>query len=212
MILLFWLSLAQAEPVFPPDPVQALSSGEVNVDHYFNLGLQMEAQQQLGQAALAYRRGLLLAPHDAQVQERLALMRALPEESALLGPKASGWLGVLGFGAAFLLLALWRLRSERIWAWVALPLLLLGAVLMALTQRSLSVWGTQGLVLDNAVVTSQAGEGGQALFELTALQTVEILAHGDGAIQIRTQDARVGWMSEQQLGVLDPRAEALSLR
>jgi hypothetical protein len=212
MILLFWLSLAQAEPVSSPAPGQALSPGQVNVDRYFNLGLQMEAHEQRGQAALAYRRGLLLAPHDTEVQERLALLRALPDQSPLLGPKLSGWLSVLSFGAAFLLLAVWRMQRERAWAWVALPWVLLGGGWMVLTESSLAAWGSQGLVLERAVVTSQAGEGGQALFELTALQTVEILAHGEGAIQIRTQDARVGWMSEQQLGVLDPRAEALSLR
>ena len=105
MILLFWFSLALAEPVSVPDSVQAPASGQVNVDHYFNLGLEMEAQEQRGQAALAYRRGLLLAPHDAQVQERLALLRALPEQSPLLGPKLSGWLGILSIGTAFFVFA-----------------------------------------------------------------------------------------------------------
>ena len=212
MILLFWFSLALAEPVSVPDSVQAPASGQVNVDHYFNLGLEMEAQEQRGQAALAYRRGLLLAPHDAQVQERLALLRALPEQSPLLGPKLSGWLGILSIGTAFLLLAAWRMQGRGMWGCIALPMVLFGAGLMTLTERSLSAWGSQGLVLESAVVTSQAGEGGQLLFELDALQTVEILAQGEGAIQIRTQDARVGWMSAHQLGVLDPRAEARSLR
>ena len=212
MILLFWLSLALADPVSAPDSMQAPASGQVNVDQYFNLGLEMEAQEQRGQAALAYRRGLLLAPHDAQVQERLALLRALPDQGPLLGPNFSGWLGILSIGAAFLLLAAWRMQGRWMWVYIALPLVLLGAGLMVLTERSLSAWGSQGLVLESAVVTSQAGDGGQLLFELEAFQTVEILAHGEGAIQIRTQDARVGWMSAQQVGILDPRAGARSLR
>ncbi len=212
MKLLLALSLACAQPETTPDPVAALSAGEVNVDHYFNLGLELEAHEQRAHAVLAYRRGLLLAPHDAQVQERLALMRALPEDTALLGPQISGWLGVLSWAAAFLLLAAWRLQRQRAWAALALPVALLGAALMAMTQQTLSAWGSQGLVLESAVVASQAGEGGQPLFELSALETVEILVVGEEALQIRTKDGRVGWMSEQHLGVLDPRAEARGLR
>lgn len=212
MILLLALSLACTQPETVPDPMDALSAGQVNVDHYYNLGLELEGKEQLAQAVLAYRRGLLLAPHDAQVQERLALMRALPDDGPLLGPKISGWLGILSWAAGLLLLAAWRLQGQRALAGLALPLVLLGMAFMALTQRSLSAWGTQGLILESAVVASQAGEGGQPLFELSALETVEILVVGAGSLQIRTQDGRVGWMSEQHLGVLDPRAEAPSLR
>lgn len=212
MILLLAFTLAQAQGTSVPDPAQALSAGEVNVDHFYNLGLALEAREQRAQAALAYRRGLLLAPHDAQVQERLAVMRALPEDSPLMGPKLSGWLGVLSWAAALLMLSAWRLRGARIWGGLAVPIGLLGLALMGLTQRSISAWGQQGLVLERAVVASQAGEGGQVLFELASLETVEILAEGEGALQIRTQDGRVGWMSEQHLGVLDPRAEARGLR
>lgn len=199
--------LALALAAEPPDPAQALRDGQVNVDHYYNLGLEMEAQEQPALAVLSYQRGLMLAPHDAQVQERLAALRALPEDGPALAPKVSGWLAVLAWACALLLLAAWRLRSQPSLAFVAAPVLLLAGGLGALTQSTLSTWGQRGLVLDTAVVTSQAGEGGQALFELTALEQVEILAQGEGALQIRTEDGRVGWMSEPLLGVLDPRAE-----
>ncbi|MDX9723999.1 MAG: SH3 domain-containing protein, partial [Myxococcota bacterium] len=171
--------------------------------------------QDMGSAVLAYRRALLLDPHQARAAKNLAFVRqTLPDE--LPKPKAESgafdalffvnhflaapWRALLAsllFATAVLMLAPWRREKlKRALRFAAvLPALLwlwLGAsVLVEEDQQSAAVITTEGLSLRSA---DSVGAAAALQTPLSAGLEVELLEQRGDWSRVRLADGAEGWV------------------
>lgn len=186
-------------------PAARAQEPPVNADAHWNQGVQALESGREDLAVLAFRRGLMLRPHDGALKAQLAQRQAHPDSPPLLAPDRAGWTGVLLLSLAGFSLLIGRIQGRRELLVAALSLAPLGAALGLQAQLQVSGWGERALVLAPGAVLTAQPSGGLTLFELPPHSEVTLGPTVDGAVQVQTLDGRRGWTSEDALGVLDPR-------
>jgi hypothetical protein len=196
-----------------PNPVAGYSAADL-----YNRANAHARAGQLGLAVLDYERVSLLTPADPDLAANLALVRArahVPAEPARrfalrIGAASRGvlaWLGVLGvawLGAGALIVR--REHGGRAWG---IGALVTGALLILLpVADAFTLWPTlhTAVVLANtASVRAAPVPMGDAVFQLTAAETVRVTGEHEDFVLIQTPDGRRGWMSRADLGFVVPR-------
>lgn len=196
----------------------------------FNLGNTLFREEDPGQAALWYRRALLLDPRDAAARQNLRLLQRRTgalEQPPALGRTvaswlkhsqwrwvlaASAWTGVLAAGALVFL----RLRgAARGWAWTLLAL--------ALPATAVAAWGTlarldPGEASRRAVVTAATTSALAAptdtagvIIDLPPGSEVVVRESREtwSYVEIPGDQPRVGWVRAKALTPLWPYSPAL---
>ncbi len=197
---------------------ELLQQNVIHEDIYYNLGNSLYRQNQLGEAVLAWRRAAVLAPRDPDIQANLAFARrklrddlAPVDNSPWFAPWQSFlsvgegcYLGAALMGAGLVILGLRRRLPGSPEAPAAL-LFALGTLVWggALLQDRRS---DAGVVLAEEVSVSSELSGGVELFRLHLGAEVELGERVGGYCLIRLPDGRKGWVLEDKLGSVDPRA------
>lgn len=196
-----------------PNPVAGYSAADL-----YNRANALARAGQLGLAVLDYERASLLTPADPDLEANLALVRARAHVAVeparrfalRIGAASRGvlaWLGVLGvaaLGAGALIVR--REHGGRAWG---IGALLAGTLLILLPGAdALTLWPTlhAAVVLaGSAPVRAAPVPMGDAVFQLTAAETVRVMGEHEDFVLIQTPDGRRGWMSRADLGFVVPR-------
>jgi tetratricopeptide (TPR) repeat protein len=193
-----------------------LEDGRESPALYLNLGNALLRAGELGEAIVAYRRGLKLSPRDRDLRANLryaesfsvdvvpddsssmflewlaGLVRRVSAAEALHVAAALYWLAV----AVFLLGRLrprWR-RASGVAMWVLLPVLGLTAGLAA--ERAYAVWGrSEAIVLVEAIpVRTGPAEDYSVRFNLHEGTAVVIRRSADEWLEVELTDELSGWV------------------
>jgi tetratricopeptide (TPR) repeat protein len=193
-----------------------LEEGRESPALYLNLGNALIRSGELGEAIVAYRRGLRLAPRDRDLLANLAFAQArtidvVPEEStsvfleglagllrrvsareALIAAASIYWLVVVVFVAGRLLPERRRLAGAVLW--VLVPLLALAAGLAA--ERAHATWGRHEAVVltDTLVVRNGPGDDYAVRFELHEGTTVSVRRRALDWLEVELTEELSGWV------------------
>lgn len=189
--------------------VAAAEAGGLDPAVYHALGNALYRVNQPGRAAAAWRRGLRLAPRDADLAANLERVRAAspdhldppagPPEALfwarLLSPREQALLGGLGLFAGLLLRLIAALRRQA-----ELPLLgpaLLGALGAGLLASALWVEAAEDtvfVVVPEVVARSALGPDGVELFSLHEAAELAVVERSGDSVLVRLPDGRKGWL------------------
>jgi tetratricopeptide (TPR) repeat protein len=195
-------------------------SGVRNGKLFYNLGNAYLKNNDLGNALLWYERALKLLPHDPDLQFNYQYARSLtkdePEETVSLvrifffweyqlSPPTVARLAI-GLGLLFwLTLALWLLTRRRAILRIALAAAL-PALILALTAGYNfyeSAYRQQAVLLPpQTAVRSGLQEGSTELFKLHAGAKVTVLKSLKDHYQIQFSEDKIGWVPQQDVGVI----------
>jgi len=203
----------------------SLEAGGRHPAVYHALGNSLYRLDRKGEAAAAWRRGLLLAPRDGDIAANLDHLRGQFRDridpptghrgvffwQSQLAPVESGALSSLALAVALSLGLLGRLRRLRgasgvpaSTGWLASALAILGLLLLVSTADAF--YGRQGAVItaQEVDVRSALGPAGVSLFVLHEGAEVLVEDRTDTHQLIALSDGRKGWVSASTLLSTNP--------
>ena len=225
--------LAQATPT--EDAVAAYASGDFaaaahnfqtaltthpsSPDLFYNLAMSLKKEGDAGQAALNFRRALLLAPRMADARAGLSdlerakgippgtadwrtrLFEHLPISTALVAGFAVFWLGA--FGALW---AMMRSSTGGIWTGTALALLGILAFSIGYLSDPRFIWRDGAVVVaaGGAALLSAPADSSEALANLPAGFPVHLEKKRGEWSYVALENGAHGWMPASALAALVP--------
>ena len=187
--------------------VAAAEAGGRDPAVYHALGNALYRAKQPGRAAAAWRRGLRLAPRDADLGANLERVRAASADkldppsgpsgaifwAGLLSVRELALAGGLGLSAALGLL-LWAQLRRRPAGLAPVGLGLVGAVLLGSAFVIDDQQDTVFVVVPEVVARSALGPDGVELFSLHEAAELAVVERSGDSVLVRLPDARKGWL------------------
>jgi hypothetical protein len=187
--------------------VAAAEAGGRDPAVYHALGNALYRAKQPGRAAAAWRRGLRLAPRDADLGANLERVRAASADkldpprgpsgaifwAGLLSVRELALAGGLGLSAALGLL-LWAQLRRRPAGLAPVGLGLVGAVLLGSAFVIDDQQDTVFVVVPEVVARSALGPDGVELFSLHEAAELAVVERSGDSVLVSLPDARKGWL------------------